>query len=187
MQVLLRNASQRACIGSISIIHQYYLTMAQLSKIYFFNDEIDIKEYLNNEESHYNEESHSIDKESPLKDYRLHLSKRCNELEPTSIAFCESIEIDMDAPEPTDISLQNWFLKQEIRDLIISTDIEIAKAVASDSKHQIICKGAQCYSFEDYVADENSLIAKRRIHLFFEANTVTVVHNKSVVATYKHL
>lgn len=155
--------------------------MAQLSKIYFLNGDIDVKEYLNGSRTY------SIYKERPLKNYQIHLSRQHNQLEPTSIAYCESVEIEMDAPQPKEVYLQAWFLNQEAKDLIISTDVEIGKTDAKNSKHVIICKNAQCYSIEDFITDENTLNAKRRIRILFEAKSVTVAHNQNVVATYMHL
>lgn len=155
--------------------------MAQLSKICIYNGDIDVKEYLNGSYTY------SIYKERPLKNYQLHLSRQHNQLEPTSISYCESVEIEMDAPEPSEIYLQAWFMQQETMDIVISTDVEIARGDAKNSKHEIICKNAQCYSIEDFIINENTHDAKRRIRIFFEAKSVTVAHNKIEVATYMHL
>lgn len=154
--------------------------MALISKIALYNTDIDVNMFVENAGQYV------VYKKRNLKDYRMHLSKQHNQLEPTSNAFYESIEIEMDAPEASESYLQEWFISQESRDLVISTTIDIAHSPEGNETHQIICKGAECYSFEDFVVDENTFNAKRRIRIFFEAKMVIIVHNKEIIKVFKH-
>lgn len=129
-------------------------------------------------------------KERNLKYYRMHLAKQHNLLDPSSIAYCEYVEVELDAPygdDKPEIYLQQWFMNQESKGLIITTGIDLIDADPETDNHRVICFDAQCFSLEDFVVDENTASKRRRIRLLIDAKVIMVAHRNSIVATYYHL
>ncbi|GEM_PF-5837777 len=153
--------------------------MAQVSSVSFYTEEIDPEKYTKSFDLKPNFSSN-------LKHYNLHLSKHRNAVEPISIARCESVEIEVDAPGKEYLNLQEWFLNQESKNLAITTVDEI-----SGTSHTLIFNGAQCFSFEDFhtveTIDVNSKNEARRFRLVFEAKSVTVIHGTNTHTTFSHL
>ena len=108
----------------------------------------------------------------PIIDYKCHLTRSHNETRPDGLAWCDRIELDVEAPGKSDLRLYEWYISRSLMSghLVFKDDPENDDA---PDRKEILFHDALCYGIsEKYDIGDN---ARRILHLSIVADVTTFI------------
>lgn len=115
-------------------------------------------------------------------DCHLHFTRHYNHFRPDTDARCEKVEVVVEAPGKNDLTLQKWYINNEVQNGRIVFDLP-SKTSDSFMEKLIEFEGAHCYSFEEEYRINTRRRRYFRMSIIAEEITINQIAFKNLYAS----